>query len=582
MREYRPQRIAILFFGALALAYTGLSVIFYLGMFARRNDPDMGTAFWVTVPVLLMFLPAAGYFGWQLCSALATYRVDPQGVTRVVLGRQTQFLWRDIVDFQSRRRGLFGTIWTLTANGGRKLTIYPNAVGRSYGLESAIHAYLAPVRERKHTQIQRISQFYRYSRGQGFVLLACSLFFLCFVVVAFTANAGKPEPVGAVMLPMSVLFFGGVGALFLGLALHYFTYRVQVTPEAIWETSLFSKKVLAFPQITAFHTREQLMQTGRTQMSTEIVGQDGTKMKLHGVLIDYDTLKATLQSLVPLSAQKHGPQIVAVMAGFSRLHQAIPMKQSGPRGCVQEEKASTFPILRQDVSTITALRAELKRSRFHILLPITLWISGGASSVGGLVLLLALNKIAPGLTSGTPGRVEAALLLLACAIGYIGYWGLPATLPKCLDRRIRGQEEGFCDPQLLGGLIDMAQAIQWTDNFGQKSKYEECIYALLQRTLPEIGLIEAVPFTDSQRDFLVEKALDPQSEEEFVRIILRSAPVWGDIETLTALIMLSRTSENKAIREAAYASLNPLKVRLLAEKENAALVYSLEIPALPS
>lgn len=106
--------------------------------------------------------------------------------------------------------------------------------------------------------------------------------------------------------------------------------------------------------------------------------------------------------------------------------------------------------------------------------------------------------------------------------------------------------------------------------------------ALLQRTLPEIGPLEAAVLTNKHRDFLVETALSAQTEEKLVLPILRSASVWGDIETLSALLMLARTAESEAIRAAAYASLAPLKVRLLAKRENAALVYSLEIPALPS
>jgi len=126
---------------------------------------------WMCVPVLLLFLPATGFFGWILLSALATFRVDPQGITRISLGQQTQFIWREIVDFQSGPRGQFGTVYHLTDSIGRKLNVTTGLMERGYGLEGFIDAYLAPVREQKRAQFQMNSQVFHYGRAIGIIML---------------------------------------------------------------------------------------------------------------------------------------------------------------------------------------------------------------------------------------------------------------------------------------------------------------------------------------------------------------------------------------------------------------------------
>ena len=248
-----------------------------------------------------------------------------------------------------------------------------------------------------------------------------------------------------------------------------------------------------------------------------------------------------------------------------------------------EEYIGSLPVLRQDVPTITGLQAELRRNRLLILLPMAMGICGVTTLIGGTGLLLTLEKIYPGLASGTPAGIAMVLLLTVLSISFLGFIGLPAVLPAWLDRQIRGREASFCDTQLIGSLIDTVHAIKSADSGFRKRGYGDCAAALLYQTLPMIGPLEAAALTDNQRDHLVRKALCRQSEEEaFVLILLRSSPVWGDLDTLAALLMLARTAKNEAIRAAAYASLAPLKVRLLTERENAALAYSLEIPTLPS
>jgi len=253
-----------------------------------------------------------------------------------------------------------------------------------------------------------------------------------------------------------------------------------------------------------------------------------------------------------------------------------------PMPSTPDEKIAALPILRQDVPTITRLKAELQRNRRLIILPMALGICGVVALIGGGGVLLTLQKIFPGIESGRPMTMALYGLLTVLGVTFLGSMGLPAVLPVWMDRQIRDREENFCDTQLIGDLIDSLQAIQWADSGGRKRWYGGSVQALLQRTLPEIHPLEAAALTDRQRDFLAERALSTQSDEEFVLLILRSAPLWGDIETLPTLLMLARTAERETVRAAAYTSFAPLKVRLLAERENAALVYYLEIPALPS
>jgi len=249
--------------------------------------------------------------------------------------------------------------------------------------------------------------------------------------------------------------------------------------------------------------------------------------------------------------------------------------KAGPYRSTPEEKIATLPLLRQDMPTITILKGELQRNRRLILLPLELGFCGVVALIGGGGLLLTLQRIFPGIESGKPMTAALYVLLMVIAVGFLGGMGLPVVLPAWVTRQIRRREGEFCDTQLIGDLIDTLQATQWADSGSRRSWIGGCMQALLQRTLPEIGPLEAALLTSSHRDFLVETALSAHTGEEFVLTILRSAAVWGDIETLSALLMLSHTAESEEIRSAAYASLTPLKARLLAERENAALIYSL-------
>ncbi len=256
-----------------------------------------------------------------------------------------------------------------------------------------------------------------------------------------------------------------------------------------------------------------------------------------------------------------------------------------PNKSTPEELISALPIVRQDGPTLTRLRAELRLLRRLIAVPMAMGIFSMVWIIGVGALMLVLMKANPALMaqseqSGTPMRVTMLLWFAVIPISFLGSLGMPVVLPFWIDGRIRGREALFCDTQLIGDLIDLGQAINSSDSSLQRGWYAGCVLAWLTRLLPEVGAREAAALTNRQRDFLVERALAWQSAQEaFVLAVLRSAPVWGDIETLTAVLMLSRTAESDAIRAAAHSSLSPLKVRLQTQGENAALIHSLGIPS---
>ena len=322
MREYRPHRPAVLSLGALFLGCFGLNVLLLAELFARWSGPNRGEILWLCLPVLMLLIPAAAGVGWNLYFALATYRIDPLGITRIELRRQTQFLWREIVDFQSGRRGQFGKTWTLTDRGGRKLKVHTGLAERGYGLEGFLDAYLTPLQERKRTQFEITSQVYRYPKAPGILLLLIGLFFISLVAMAFAASVTQPQPGWPAALAVSLLVFGGIGAFCLGKALTVFTYTLRVTGEEIRETSLFSKKILSFPQIAAFYVDEMPMKNGNMQRSTEIIGKNGTKIKLSAILIDYDVLTAALQSRMTAPVLEEGQTAKVVTFSNSRRQQA--------------------------------------------------------------------------------------------------------------------------------------------------------------------------------------------------------------------------------------------------------------------
>lgn len=333
MREYRPQRSAVLSMGALALLCLGLGVFVLLGLLTmrERQDPkDLQAQLWLYGPVLLLLVAGAGAFGRLMLSILATYRIDPHGITRIVLGQQRLLLWRDVVDFQSGRLGQFGTIWTLTDNGGRKLKICTGLMERGYGLDGFLHAYSAPVRAQKHAQIRLAPQVYRYGKAPGTLMLVCGLFFLCFVVGAFAARAVQPGSGWAVILPMCVLVFGGFGAVSLMMAAYYFTYAVRITAETITESSLFSAKTLSFQDIAAFYTGEMPLKNGQMQRITELVGKSGKKIKVDAQLVDYDALTAALRSSMAAPVLEQGKQEKAIAGRSFRRQQAKMMMVAGP------------------------------------------------------------------------------------------------------------------------------------------------------------------------------------------------------------------------------------------------------------
>jgi len=587
MREYRPQRPALLFQGALFFASLGATVFVIAMLIAKWGSHDQASLVALSIPGLLILLPSTGGIGWSLFHALAAYRIDPQGITQIRFGQQTLFLWREIVDFRFGRIGQSDTHWTLRDSAGRTLTVHTGMLERGYGLAGLIDTYLAPLRELKCAQIQQAPQVYRCGKAGSIAMVICSLVFFSMVGLTFFGSIVQTEPGWSVGLPICTLFFGGMGTLVLGYALHYATWTVRITPSALISTSLFSRKRLAFSQIVAFFPNAAPLKNGQTQRTTEIVGQDGTKIKLNPVLMDDELLTANLQSMMNTPVLDNPGRDLCLLprleipARRERDGRDTAMKP-GPHRSTPEEKIATPPLLRQGVPTITIRKAELQRNRRLILLPLELGIYGVVALIGGGGVLLTLQRIFPGIESGRPMTAALYVLLMVIGVGFLGGVGLPAVLPTWLDRQIRDREANYCDTQLIGELIDTVQAIQQAESGGRKGGYGGCVQALLQRSLPEIHPLEAAALTENQRDFLVERALSSQTEEEFVLLILRSAPVWGDIETLPTLLMLARTAESEAVRAAAYTSFTPLKVRLLAERENAALVYSLEIPALPS
>jgi hypothetical protein len=253
-----------------------------------------------------------------------------------------------------------------------------------------------------------------------------------------------------------------------------------------------------------------------------------------------------------------------------------------------EQVIAVLPVVHQDEPTITRLRAELRRICHLLAVPGALGLLNMVLILGGGGLMMVLMKIYPALAdqsnqSGTPMRAIMLLLFAAIALCILGFLGLPVVLPVWIDRRIRGREAVFCDPQLIDDIIDLGQAIQAGASGLQRGGwYTGCVPAWLTRILPEIGPLEAAALTNKQRDFLAERALAWQSEAEaFVLAILRSAPVWGDVETLAALLMISQNAESDAIRAAAHAGLSPLKLRLQANREDAVLVNSLAFPYVP-
>lgn len=330
MREYRPQRSAVLFFGALSVMCLGLDAFVLQALLTMRRDSDLQAMLWMYIPVLLLIGLAAGFCIRLLLVTLASYRVDPRGITQIVLGRQQTFLWQDVVDFQSGRLGQFGAAWTLTNRSGRKLKIPTCLMARGYGLEGFLHAYSASVREQKRTQLPLSPQVYRYGKAPGIFLLVIGLFFLCFIVGAFAASVAQPGPDWPVVLAMSVIVFGGFGGLSVGLALHFFTYAVRLTPEAITESSLFSTKTLPFQEIAAFYAGEVPGKNGQMQKITEIVGKNGKRIKINAQLIDYDALTAALRASMPTPVLEQGQREKAVTGRISRRQEAKILMIFGP------------------------------------------------------------------------------------------------------------------------------------------------------------------------------------------------------------------------------------------------------------
>ncbi|MCW3055148.1 MAG: hypothetical protein JWN14_4318 [Chthonomonadales bacterium] len=322
MREYRPQWSALLLHGALFTGCFALDVLLASELMAMRGGHDQNPLHLLSIPILLLFLPATGCIGWFLFHALATYRVDPQSITRILLGRQTRLLWENIVDFQFGRIGQSDTHWTLTDRTGTTLKVHTGMVERGYGLAGLIDAYLAPLREQKRTQFQITSQVYRCGKAVGILFLMFSLCFFGLVGGIYAASVAQPQPGWSVVLPVCVLLFGGMGVFSLGKALHYFTYAVRITQAAIVATSLFSKKSIAFSQIAAFYVNAVPLKSGQTQRTTEIVGQDGTKIKLDAILNDYEALTSKLQSLMTAPVLEQGEQTKAVTTRSSRRQRA--------------------------------------------------------------------------------------------------------------------------------------------------------------------------------------------------------------------------------------------------------------------
>lgn len=243
-----------------------------------------------------------------------------------------------------------------------------------------------------------------------------------------------------------------------------------------------------------------------------------------------------------------------------------------------EELISALPVVRQDVPTITGLRAELRLIRRLTMTPMILGMTAVALLVGGGGLMLALWKIFPNLEKQSGGLMMVwFVVMLIC---FIGPAVLSPILPWLINRRIRGREAVFCDPQLIGSQLDLMQTISSTDSSSGQNWYAQCLSAWLKRTLPEWQTLETADLTQQQRSFLTQIALTQQNkQEDLVLAVLRSAPIWGDVETLAAILMISRTGETEAIRTTAYHSLAPLQIRLQSVGADIALVNSLTIPA---
>ena len=322
MREYRPQWSALLFQGALFFAFLGANVFVIAMLIAKRGSHEQASLVALCIPGLLILMPTTGGIGWSLFHALAAYRIDHQGITRIRFGQQTLFLWREIVDFRFTRIGQSDTHWTLRDSAGRSMTVHTGRLERGYGLAGFIDTYLAPLRELKRTQIQQAPQVYRCGKAGSIAMVICSLVFFSMVGLAFFGSVVQPEPGWSVLLPLCTLVFGGIGALVLGYALHYATWTVRITPSAIIATSLFFRKSIAFSQIVAYFPNAVPLKSGQTQRTTEIVGQDGTKIKLNPVLMDYELLTANLQSMMNTPVLEQGERAKTVSAGHSRRQRA--------------------------------------------------------------------------------------------------------------------------------------------------------------------------------------------------------------------------------------------------------------------
>jgi hypothetical protein len=330
MREYRPQRSAILTFGSFFLLCLGMSAFVLVALLTMQQRADLQAQLWLYLPILLLLVAGSGAFAWFLLSALATYRIDSRGITRIVLGRQKQLLWQDVIDFQSGRLGQYGATWTLTDNGGRKLKVHTCLMERGYGLEGFLHAYVGAVREQKRAQLHLAPQIFRYGKAQAMLMLVCGVTFLCFLAGGFAASVAQPGSVPPALLSMVVVVFGGFAVLALGTAAYYFSYTVRLTPETITESSLFSTKTVPLHEIAAFYSGEMPMQNGQMQQITEVVGKNGKKIKVNAHLINYDTLTATLRSLLDAPVLVQGQQEKVVVARSSRRRQAQITMIVGP------------------------------------------------------------------------------------------------------------------------------------------------------------------------------------------------------------------------------------------------------------
>src|ERR1051326_8404801 len=132
--------------------------------------------------------------------------------------------------------------------------------------------------------------------------------------------------------------------------------------------------------------------------------------------------------------------------------------KSHPRKSIPEEVIAALPVVRQDMPTVTRLRAGLQRLRRLLTFSMVMGIFSVAWILVGGGLMMILIKIFPTLVAqseqpGTPMRILMLFWFAMIPINFLVGLGMPAVLPFWIDWRMRGREALFCDTQLVGDLI---------------------------------------------------------------------------------------------------------------------------------